>query len=155
MLDLELQWAIDKLALPTQLLCEKWVSASLIEQDSEAELTIRIVSPEESQALNSAYRGKDKSTNVLSFEFEQPAGMAEIGKLFPCLGDLVICAEVVDVEAQEQGKSLEVHWAHMVVHGTLHLQGYDHIEDDEADEMEALEIKILAGLGYPNPYGIE
>lgn len=156
MLDLELQWGMDELLLPTQAQCEKWISASLQNQEAATtELTIRIVSPEESQGLNRDYRDKDKPTNVLSFEFEQPEGLAEIGESIPYLGDLVVCAEVVEQEAIQQNKSLESHWAHMIVHGTLHLQGYDHIEEDEALEMEALEIKIMADLGYANPYEAE
>lgn len=114
---------------------------------SEAELSVRIVDEDESQALNLQYRGKDKPTNVLSFPCELPDGVE-----LPLLGDLVICAQVVAKEALEQGKVLHAHWAHMVVHGTLHLLGYDHIEDGEAEEMEAIEIQVLLELGYPNPY---
>lgn len=162
MLNLELQWAIEKLALPTQVLCEKWVKASLQTSiadqtavaDESVELTIRIVSSEESQALNRDYRSKDKPTNVLSFEFEQPPGLVEMGESIPYLGDLVICADVVAQEALQQNKSLESHWAHMIVHGALHLQGYDHINEQEALEMEALEVKIMVGLGYANPYEV-
>lgn len=102
---------------------------------------------EESQSLNSQYRGKDKPTNVLSFPFEVPDGIE-----LDLLGDLIICADVVEKEAQEQDKPLLHHWAHMVIHGTLHLLGYDHISDDEAEEMEALEIKLLAHLSIPDPY---
>lgn len=101
----------------------------------------------ESHSLNLTYRGKDKPTNVLSFPFEVPPGME-----MSLLGDLVICRQVVEKEAQEQGKPLEAHWAHMVVHGSLHLLGYDHIEDDEAEEMEALETEIMLALGYEDPY---
>ncbi|MDG6779104.1 rRNA maturation RNase YbeY [Thiomicrorhabdus sp. zzn3] len=154
MVEVELQWAVDPQTIPTQTQCEQWVQAALVgEAAGEAnELTIRIVDAEESQTLNRDYRGKDKPTNVLSFEFENPPGLLDLGEALPYLGDLVICAEVVEKEAQEQGKTLEEHWAHMIVHGTLHLQGYDHIEDDEAEEMEALEVEILEGLGYENPY---
>jgi len=157
MLDLELQWGIDELPLPTQGQCEKWVLASLINAEGieSTELTVRIVSPDESKELNRDYRQKDKPTNVLSFEFEQPEGLADIGESIPYLGDLVICAEVVASEAKAQEKTLESHWAHMIVHGALHLQGYDHIEEKDATEMEALEIKIMSGLGYPNPYEIK
>ena len=100
------------------------------------------------QALNRDYRGKDCPTNVLSFPMELPEEFN-----MPMLGDLVICAPVVAREAEEQGKSPESHWAHMVVHGVLHLQGYDHQNSAEAEEMESLERRILAGLGYPDPYG--
>ncbi|MGS6552627.1 rRNA maturation RNase YbeY [Escherichia coli] len=113
----------------------------------ESEVTIRVVDTAESHSLNLTYRGKDKPTNVLSFPFEVPPGME-----MSLLGDLVICRQVVEKEAQEQGKPLEAHWAHMVVHGSLHLLGYDHIEDDEAEEMEALETEIMLALGYEDPY---
>lgn len=154
MLDIELQWAIDELPLPSQAQCERWVSAALVDgrENQDVEMTIRIVDLEESQQLNRDYRNKDKPTNVLSFEFEQPPGLADLGEALPYLGDLVICAEVVALEAAAQHKTLESHWAHMIVHGTLHLQGYDHIEDDEAEVMEGLEIKIMQGLGFANPY---
>ncbi|WP_288791436.1 rRNA maturation RNase YbeY, partial [uncultured Enterobacter sp.] len=97
--------------------------------------------------LNLTYRGKDKPTNVLSFPFEAPPGIE-----MPLLGDLIICRQVVEQEAKEQQKPLEAHWAHMVVHGSLHLLGYDHIEDDEAEEMESLETEIMLALGYEDPY---
>lgn len=154
MLDLELQWGIEPEALPTQAQCEQWVRASLVDEHAhqQVEMTIRIVSEEESQQLNHDYRGKDKPTNVLSFEFENPPGLVELGEELPYLGDLVICAQVVEDEARAQNKSLEAHWAHMVVHGTLHLQGFDHIDDDDAQEMESLEIEIMHALGFANPY---
>jgi probable rRNA maturation factor len=112
-----------------------------------AEVAIRIVDEAESAELNAAYRHKSGPTNVLSFPFEVPEGVPNA-----LLGDLVICAGVVEREAGEQGKPLEAHWAHMVVHGLLHLQGYDHVEDSEAEAMEAEEIAILSGLEFPNPY---
>ena len=115
--------------------------------NSEAEITLRVVDSLESQSLNHHYRGKDKPTNVLSFPFTNPAPIP-----LPLLGDLVICQAVVIQEAEEQGKSVQAHWAHMVVHGLLHLLGYDHIEDADAEIMETLECKILAKLGYPDPY---
>ena len=101
----------------------------------------------ESQSLNHSYRDKDKPTNVLSFPYEQAPGM-----YVPLLGDLVICAPVVIQEALEQEKPVEAHWAHMVLHGVLHLLGYDHIETDEAEQMEKLEVTLLGKLGYANPY---
>lgn len=154
MVEVELQWGIEALTLPTQQQCEAWVQASLVgDLANEAnEVTIRIVDTEESQALNRDYRNIDKSTNVLSFEFEQPPGLVDLGEALPYLGDLVVCAEVVAQEATQQNKTLEAHWAHMIVHGTLHLQGYDHIDDDDAEEMEAHEIEIMQNLGYGNPY---
>lgn len=118
---------------------------------NDAELTIRVVDETESQALNNEYRGKDKPTNVLSFPFEWPEGLPA-DALTPMLGDLAICAAVVQHEAQQQHKSADAHWAHMIIHGVLHLLGYDHIEDADAETMETLEIELLAGLGYANPY---
>lgn len=114
---------------------------------AEPELTIRLVAEEESHELNFEYRGKDKPTNVLSFPFEAPPEVP-----IELLGDLIICAQVVQQEALEQGKTPEAHWAHMVVHGCLHLLGYDHINDDEAEVMESLERDILAQLGFSDPY---
>ncbi len=146
-LDLDVQYAVEAPNLPTEAELACWADAALEGRREEGELTVRIVAPEESQALNRDYRGKDKPTNVLSFPFEAPPGVE-----IPLLGDLVVCAEVVAREAEEQGKALQAHWAHMIVHGTLHLLGYDHIEDDEAEVMEGLEVEILAGLGYPDPY---
>lgn len=149
MLTIDIQQAstADASQLPSDEQFEIWVEAALQQRMSEAELSVRIVDEDESQALNLQYRGKDKPTNVLSFPCELPDGVE-----LPLLGDLVICAQVVAKEALEQGKLLHAHWAHMVVHGTLHLLGYDHIEDGEAEEMEAIEIQVLLELGYPNPY---
>jgi probable rRNA maturation factor len=112
-----------------------------------AELAIRIVDTAEGQALNRDYRGKDYATNVLSFPAELPPGVN-----LPLIGDLAICAPVVAREAAEQGKKPRDHWAHLTVHGTLHLLGYDHIDEAEAEAMEALETRILAGLGIADPY---
>ena len=133
--------------LPTETQIQQWANAAIRPQTLEPEITIRIVDEAESHDLNLTYRGKDKPTNVLSFPFECPDEVE-----LPLLGDLVICRQVVEREATEQGKPLEAHWAHMVVHGCLHLLGYDHIEDDEAEEMEALETRLLAQLGIANPY---
>mgnify|MGYP000380349495 CR=1 FL=1 len=118
--------------------------------EDPSEVTIRIVGTDEGQALNFQYRGRDYPTNVLSFPFEAPPGIT-----VPLAGDLVICAPVVAREAAEQNKTPEEHWAHMIIHGMLHLQGYDHIEDADAEVMEALEIRLLADLGYNNPYETE
>lgn len=127
---------------------ELWITAALQSDElNQAEVSIYIVDEAESQELNSQYRGKDKPTNVLSFPADIPE---EVG--VPLLGDLVICAPVVEREAHEQGKTLEAHWAHMLVHGTLHLLGYDHVEDDEADVMEALETRLITQLHFPAPY---
>ncbi|MPY22816.1 rRNA maturation RNase YbeY [Shewanella psychropiezotolerans] len=146
-LDLDLQVAIENESLPSQTDFELWVRIALRDTMTQAELTIRIVDEAESQTLNSSYRGKDKPTNVLSFPFEAPP---EID--IPLLGDLIICAPVVECEAKQQNKSLQAHWAHMVVHGCLHLLGYDHIQDAEAEEMESLETQLIEKLGFNNPY---
>lgn len=134
--------------IPALIELESWISAALQSQEFEdAEVSVYIVDEEEGQELNAQYRDKDYPTNVLSF----PADISEeVG--IPLLGDLVVCAPVVEREAQEQGKTLHAHWAHMLVHGTLHLIGFDHIQDDEAETMEALEAQIITGLGYPAPY---
>lgn len=146
-LELDFQLAAPADGVPDSERLVAWARAALAGRCDEAELTVRVVEPEESQALNRDYRGKDKPTNVLSFPFEAPPGVE-----IPLLGDLVVCAEVVAREAEEQGKPLEAHWAHMVVHGVLHLLGYDHMEDAEAEAMEALEVEILATLNIPDPY---
>lgn len=145
---LDLQLACqDNTGLPEEAQFQAWLNAAILPFQEEAEVTIRLVDSEESNELNLTYRGKDKPTNVLSFPFEAPPGIE-----LPLLGDLVICRQVVEQEAQEQEKPLAAHWAHMVVHGSLHLLGYDHIEDDEAEEMEALETEIMLALGYADPY---
>lgn len=124
-----------------------WVAAALPAEKRGSEITIRVVSFDESRTLNAQYRQQDKPTNVLSFPSELPPELQ-----IPLLGDLVICAGVVESEALEQGKSLLAHWAHMVVHGTLHLLGYDHETDADAEIMEALETHVLGQLGFPAPY---
>lgn len=146
-LALDLQIAIDSDRLPSQAQFETWVRLALGNTMLVAELTIRLVDKRESQMLNHTYRGKDKPTNVLSFPFESPAEVE-----LPLLGDLVICVPVVETEALQQNKTLESHWAHMVVHGCLHLLGYDHIDDAEAEEMESLETQLIESIGFPNPY---
>jgi len=132
-------------AVPDESAFRIWAEAAL--EKRHAEVVIRIVDAAEGAALNSAYRGKTGPTNVLSFPFVVPEGVPN-----ELLGDLVICAPVVEREAQDQGKVPKAHWAHMVVHGMLHLQGYDHIEDVDAEVMENREIEILRGLGIENPY---
>jgi probable rRNA maturation factor len=146
-IELDLQVATAATQLPSQQDFEQWASLALADYRTEAELTIRLVDAAESQQLNHQYRGNDKATNVLSFPFQNPPGLT-----LPLLGDLVICAAVVEQEAKQQGKSNQAHWAHMVIHGCLHLLGFDHIKDDEAEEMEQLEITLLAKLGFNNPY---
>lgn len=119
--------------------------------ESDAGVVLRVVDNEESQTLNRQYRAKDYPTNVLSFPYDPPPVPLEADEV-DYLGDLIMCAPVVLREAQEQGKTLSQHWAHLLIHGLLHLQGYDHITDTEAEEMEGLEIQLLAKLGFPNPY---
>jgi probable rRNA maturation factor len=143
------QVAVTTEGLPSLHELEAWVAAVLSRHPDESrnEMTLRFVDSDESRVLNRDYRGKDTPTNVLSFPFENPPGVE-----LPLLGDLILCHPVVAREAAEQDKSLPNHYAHMVVHGTLHLLGQDHLEDDEADAMESLERKILAELGIADPY---
>ncbi len=150
----DLQIATGYKSLPTQEQIESWVAIAIGDREGEFELSIRIVDAQEITQLNKEYRHKDKPTNVLSFPFafEEEIGNSDVDLEIPLLGDVVICAQVVECEAKEQQKQEIAHWAHMVVHGVLHLLGYDHIEDDEAEEMEALETKIISSLGFPNPY---
>lgn len=144
-----LECAAPRKGVPTTASFQRWVQAALqgARHRAPAELSIRIVGTREGHALNLRYRHKDYATNVLSFPVELPAGVKS-----PLLGDLVICAPVVAREAREQHKIARQHYAHLTVHGTLHLLGYDHIKDDEAAVMEALETRILAGLGIADPY---
>lgn len=133
--------------LPDQSELEKWAAAAVGNHRQEAEISLLIVDEEEGAELNRQWRGKEGPTNVLSFPSDLPAELE-----LSLLGDLIICVPVVERESIEQEKSLNSHWAHMVVHGTLHLLGYDHIEDHEAGKMESLETDILGQLGYPDPY---
>ena len=152
-LDVGVNYAVPRTGVPAAVSFRKWVAAALDGRIREADLAIRLVGTKEGRALNRHYRGKDYATNVLSF----PADAAEGVKLpkgvkMPLLGDLVICAPVVAKEAKEQGKVLNDHYAHLTVHGALHLLGWDHEDDRDADCMEALEREILAGLGIEDPY---
>ena len=133
--------------LPSDAAFARWIHAALDGRRVAAELTVRIVDEKESAALNRRFRHKRHATNVLSFPAELPAGVADA-----LLGDLVICAPVVAREAMEQGKAVEAHWAHLTVHGVLHLLGYNHETASQAAEMEPLETAILGALGFPNPY---
>ena len=147
---IEVQYASDSGSLPDEASLRRWAMAAMATAVRSPGLVIRVVDEDESLELNSRYRGKDNATNVLSFPFEVPDGV-ELSHL----GDLVICAGVVNREAAEQGKPAENHWAHMVVHGVLHLRGYDHLTDEQAAEMEALEKEVLGTLGMPDPYNMQ
>jgi probable rRNA maturation factor len=152
-LDVSVGYALPRAGLPSAVSFRKWVAAALAGRIREADLAIRVVDAREGRALNRHYRGKDYATNVLSF----PADAAEGVKLpkgvkMPLLGDLVICAPVVAREAKEQGKAVNDHYAHLTVHGVLHLLGWDHEDEREAECMERLEREILAGLGIADPY---
>jgi len=144
-----IQFAEDNQSTPNAVLLKSWVKSALQSYKKNAQVTIRIVSSEESAQLNEQYRHKKGPTNVLSFPYELPDG---IKMTTPLLGDIAICANVVNKEAEEQNKNQKAHWAHIVIHGVLHLLGYNHIEEQEAIEMESLEIKILHNLGFQNPY---
>ena len=148
MLELDLQIASDAASLPSEAQFRAWCEIALRQRSADSELTIRLVDEAEGRELNHTWRHKDYATNVLSFPADVPDEMLDI----PLLGDLVICVPVVEREAQEQAKTSEAHWAHLVTHGCLHLLGYDHIDDEEAEEMEALERELLAELGHPDPY---
>lgn len=152
-LDVSVGYALPRAGLPAPASFRKWVAAALAGRIREADLAIRIVDAKEGRAFNRHYRGKDHATNVLSF----PAEMAEGVKLpksvrMPLLGDVVLCAPVIAKEAREQKKPLNAHYAHLTVHGTLHLLGWDHADEREAECMEQLEREILAGLGIADPY---
>lgn len=148
-----IQLIADKALMPKPTLMKKWAKNALRSQTAAGEVTIRIVDTEEMAALNSTYRHKQGPTNVLSFPFSQPEEV-DIEADVPPLGDIVICADVVNREAQEQGKRADAHWAHMIVHGLFHLLGYDHETDSDAAIMEALEIETLQALDFDNPYEV-
>ena len=137
---INVQRAVPPLGVPSPASLRLW--AECARGKHSGEITIRVVALDESRALNRDWRGKDKSTNVLSFPMQEP----------DYLGDIAICAEVVVREAAEQRKNLRAHWAHMVIHGVLHLKGLDHIDEIEAEAMETLERKLLAHLGFSDPY---
>jgi probable rRNA maturation factor len=125
---------------------ERWVAAALQDSHAQLEQTICVVGEAQGRELNHRFCGKDSATNVLAFPGE--SNLLD----YDCLGDLVICAPLVTTEALQQGKSVDAHWAHLVVHGMLHLQGFDHQSEQQANSMEALEVEILDTLGYTNPY---
>ena len=132
--------------IPDSTLVQQWADQACL-SDDQVITSVQIVSKDEMRELNSTWRGKNRPTNVLSFPMQSPEEVD-----LKIIGDLALCADVINTEARQQHKSAQAHWAHMVVHGMLHLQGYDHIDEHQADEMEALEIRILDQLGFDNPY---
>jgi probable rRNA maturation factor len=146
--DIDVQYIVQPSGVPNSQQIHDWLQVTLAAHRENAELTVRIVGEDEITQLNHDYRGQSKPTNVLSFPFEVPDEVEDCH----LLGDVVICADVVEKEARQQGKTHTAHWAHMIVHGACHLLGYDHIDDAEAIIMEKLEVKILAQLGFKNPY---
>ncbi len=140
---ISIQDMVHKKSILKKTECLKWLVPVI---DKNAEITIRIVDSEESKSLNNMYRKKNYSTNVLSFLIDDTSHL---------IGDIVLCAPVIEKEAFEQAKSIEAHYAHLIIHGALHLYGYDHENKKDADMMESKEIKILSGLGFKNPYLIE
>lgn len=146
-LDLGVSYGLPRKGLPSPQSFRGWVSAVLLGRIRRADLAIRIVDEREGRSLNRHYRGKDYATNVLSFPAELPEGVN-----LPVLGDIVLCAPVVAKEAAEQGKTLKAHYAHLTIHGVLHLLGMDHDDPREADAMEQLEREVLAGLEIDDPY---
>ncbi len=142
-LKLTVQFAVAKTGIPGRQLFRKWVKAALAEP---AEIVIRIVDLAEGEALNCKFRSKHSATNVLTFVYHNDT---------PLVGDIVLCAPVIHREAEQQCKDLMAHYAHLTVHGVLHLQGYDHMNDEDAAVMESLETKIITGLNYPDPYVIQ
>jgi probable rRNA maturation factor len=145
--NLDLQVASSAQDIPNLDEFKTWLALAIPSAQQDWDITVRVVDEEESQSLNRDYRNKDYATNVLSFPADVPAELN-----IPLLGDLVICAPVVAREAIEQTKPLKAHWAHLCIHGALHLLGYDHETEAEAEEMEALETQLIMGLGFADPY---
>lgn len=143
----DVQLASQSTQLPTENQLQSWVDAVLKDDAENSEIVIRLVDDAEMSQFNQQYRNKQGSTNILSFPFEAPEGVCS-----DLLGDLLVCVPVLEQEAKQQSKELMHHWAHIIIHGVLHLLGYDHINDDDADEMETLEIKILKTIKINNPY---
>lgn len=146
-LDVGVSYGLPRKGLPAAASFRRWVAAACAGRIRRADLCIRLVDAKVGRSLNRHYRGKDYATNVLSFPAELPEGVT-----LPLLGDLVICAPVVAREAREQGKDLSAHYAHLTIHGVLHLLGLDHEDQREAEAMEQIEREILAGLGFADPY---
>ena len=145
--DVGVTYGTSRKGVPSSQSFKRWAEAACQRRIKRADIAIRVVDEKEGHALNKHYRGKDYATNVLSFPAELPEGVT-----LPLLGDLVICAPVVAREAQEQHKTLAAHYAHLTIHGVLHLLGLDHDNDNEALVMETIEREILADMGYPDPY---
>ena len=144
---LDIQSASSSEDVPDDQSIKRWVSAVLDSKTGDTELSVRIVDEDEGKALNETYRGASGPTNVLSFPFDE-----KTPEPLPLIGDIVVCAPVVAREAEQQNKALNAHWAHMIIHGVLHLLGYDHQDDEQANVMETLETEIMQGLGFPPPY---
>lgn len=147
-LELDLQIACEAPSLPEAEQLRSWAAAALVGRREAAELTIRVVDETEGADLNLRFRGRPGPSNVLSFPFDPPPGLPHQDYI----GDLILCAPVVVREAAEQGKPEQAHWAHLVIHGVLHLMGHDHHTEPEAEAMEAIETSLLGGLGFPSPY---
>jgi probable rRNA maturation factor len=145
--DVGVSYGISRKGVPAPQSFKRWAEAACQGRIKRADIAIRVVDDKEGLALNKHYRGKDYATNVLSFPAELPEGVT-----LPLLGDLVICAPVVAKEAAEQGKTLAAHYAHLTIHGVLHLLGLNHEDDREAEAMESIERGILADMGYSDPY---
>lgn len=149
-IEVDVQLAASHIPCPSETDIKHWIVNSLNKLETQGNIVVRIVSEQEIQQLNHLYRKKNTPTNVLSFPCQLPLEFRE-----NMLGDIVICAKVLEKEAKDQHKSLQAHWAHMLIHGTLHLLGYDHENHDEALQMESLEIMLLQALGFSDPYAME
>ena len=147
---LDIQSASTSEDAPDEQSIKRWVGAVIDSNQGDTELIVRIVDEPEGKLLNETYRGVSGATNVLSFPFENQTPEA-----LPLIGDIVVCAPIVEREAQQQNKDLNAHWAHMIIHGVLHLLGYDHQNDSEAAVMEGLETEIMQKLGFPPPYACQ
>ena len=147
---LDIQSASSSEDAPDDQSIKRWVSAVLDSKTGDTELSVRIVEEDEGKALNEPYRGASGPTNVLSFPFDE-----KTPEPLPRIGDIVVCAPVVAREAEQQNKALNAHWAHMIIHGVLHLLGYDHQNENDANLMESLETEIMQGLGFPPPYSCQ
>ncbi|MSP28680.1 MAG: rRNA maturation RNase YbeY [Methylococcales bacterium] len=143
----EIQTIFESAGQPSEAHIQLWVDTALADVNHDTEIVVRIVDAQESAELNEQYRHKQGATNILSFPVEIPEGID-----LNLLGDLVICAPVLEQEALQQNKVLAHHWAHIIIHGVLHLLGYDHLDDEQADDMETKEIALLQQLNIPNPY---